>query len=95
MSENENATSVSPLTGAPSFGDFMRASYSVHNHGDGTGTVVLDWYEMSEGCDFGTFVEFMRAEIETARQVVALLNKQLPGRAGSAPTEVDWSTIST
>ena len=70
--------------------DFMRACYSVQNHGDGTGTIVLDWYEISDGGDYCCSDVFMRVEIVTARQVVALLNKQLPGLVGSAPTEVDW-----
>ncbi len=80
------------ITGAPqSTSPFERASYAVRNHGDGTGTVVLEWYEVSDGRDHFNTDEFMRAEIETARQVVALLNAQLPGRVMSAQTEFDWS----
>ncbi len=52
------------VTGAPRANDFMRACYAVCNHGDGTGTIVLDWYETSDGHDYGTSEEFMRAEIE-------------------------------
>ena len=52
---------------------------------------MLDWYETSDGHDYGTSEEFMRAEIETARQLVNLLNSQLPGRVLSAPTEHDCS----
>lgn len=74
------------VTGAPSRGDFMRACYAVQNHGDGTGTIVLDWYETSVGRDYGSSDEFMRVEIGTARKIVALLNSQLPGRV-SAQTE--------
>jgi hypothetical protein len=80
------------ITGAPrSTSPFERASYAVRNHGDGTGTVVLEWYEVSDGRDHFNTDEFMRAEIETARQVVALLNAQLPDRVMSAQTEFDWS----
>ena len=84
---------VERVTGAPSANDFMRACYAVWNHGDGTGTIVLDWYETSDGRDYCTSEEFMRAEIETARQLVSLLNSQLPGRVLSAPTEHDWSEM--
>jgi hypothetical protein len=80
------------LTGAPNAGDFMRACYAVWNHGDGTGTVVLDWYQTSDGHDYCTSDEFMRVEIEVARKVVSILNSQLPGRV-SAQTEYDWSKM--
>lgn len=89
--DNKNVDARLLITGAPNPNDFMRACYAVRNHGDGTGTIVLDWYEMSDGCDYGSSDEFMRAEIETARKVVSLLNSQLPARALSAPTEIDWS----
>jgi hypothetical protein len=46
---------------------------------------------MSDGRDYFGSDEFMRAEINAARQIVALLNKQLPGRVLSAPIELDWS----
>jgi hypothetical protein len=67
------------ITGA-SDRPFERACYAVIAHDDGTGTVVLDWYETSVGRDFMMSEEFMRAEIDTARQIVQLLNQQLPGR---------------
>lgn len=78
-----------PVTGTPRAGTFERACYSVWVHGDGTGTVALDWYEMSDGRDFFHSEHFMRTEIETARTVVKLLNGQLPERVLSAPTEMD------
>jgi hypothetical protein len=88
----DDATDRSALIkGTPRRGTFERACYAVLDHGDGTGTVVLDWYEMSDGRDYFGSDEFMRAEIGTARQVVALLNEQLPARVLSAPTERDWS----
>jgi hypothetical protein len=59
---------------------FEHACYAVEAHGDGTGTVILDWYETSIGRDFMNRETFMRAEIETARQIVRLLNQKLPGR---------------
>jgi len=96
MMANEKTSTDARLervTGAPSAGDFMRACYAVHNHGDGTATIVLDWYEMSDGRDFCTYEEFMRVEIEAARKVVSILNNQLPGRVSSAPTEHDWSEM--
>ena len=80
------------VTGAPSGRDCTRACYAVWNHGDGTGTIVLDWYEMSIGRDHCHSEVFIRAEIETARKVVNLLNSQLPARV-SASTEVDFSNI--
>lgn len=80
------------ITGHPPHGAFERACYAVRNHGDGTGTVVLDWYEMSDGRDYFNSEEFMRVEIETARAVVELLNRQLPARVG-AQIEWDWSDI--
>jgi hypothetical protein len=40
------------VTGTPTQGTFERACYAVRNYGDGTGRVVLDWYEMSEGRDY-------------------------------------------
>jgi hypothetical protein len=49
-------------------------------HGDGTGTVVLEWYETSVGHDYMTSETFMRTNIDTARQIVMLLNQQLPNR---------------
>jgi hypothetical protein len=78
------------VTGMPRPGSFERASYSVRNHGDGTGTVVLDWYEMSDGRDYFGSEEFMRAKIEAAPEVVRVLNQQLPGRV-NAETEMEWS----
>lgn len=90
MSKDEVMRSVPGITGMPRPGTFERACYAVRNHGDGTGTVVLDWYEMSDGRDYVGSDEFMRADVETARRVVALLNGQLPGRVLSASTELDW-----
>jgi hypothetical protein len=90
MSKDETIRTGSRITGAPRQGTFERACYAVRNHGDGTGTVVLDWYEMSDGRDYCASDEFMRAEIDTARQVVEVLNRQLSGRVLSAPTEIDW-----
>lgn len=91
MTEAEKASGRSEVTGVPRPGAFERACYSVCVHGDGTGTIALDWYEVSDGRDFFHSDHFMRAEIETARAVVELLNTQLPGRVMSAPTEINWS----
>jgi hypothetical protein len=91
MNKDETAGSAAQITGMPRPGTFERACYAVHNHGDGTGTVALDWCEMSDGRDYFGSHDFMRAEINRARQVAALLNKQLPGRVLSVPTELDWS----
>jgi hypothetical protein len=74
MSKDESARPVAQITGTPRPGAFERACYAVGNHGDGT-AVVLDWYEMSDGRDYCTSDEFMRADIETARQVVALARR--------------------
>lgn len=79
----------SRLTGAPSGKDFMRACYVVRNHGDGTGTVALDWYEMSDECDYGTSEVFMRTELSAAIGIVELLNTHLPFRVHAA-THLDW-----
>jgi hypothetical protein len=92
MSKAEMTRSVPQVTGTPSPGTFERACYAVRNHGDGTGTVVLDWYEMSDGRDYFNSDEFMRAEIGVAREVVRMLNEQLPARV-HAETEIDWSGI--
>lgn len=80
------------ITGSPEPGSFERACYAVRNHGDGTGTIVLDCYEMSEGRDYIGSQQFMRTEVETARVLVELLNRQLPGRVW-AETEIDYSGI--
>lgn len=77
------------LTGVSSGPGFMRSCYVVRNHQDGTGTIALDWYEMSDGRDYGTSEEFMRTELQTALQIVRLLNAQLPGRVYAAE-QVDW-----
>ena len=79
----------SRLTGAPSGKDFMRACYVVRDHGDGTGTVALDWYEMSDGRDYGTSDVFMRTELSAAISIVDLLNTHLPLRVHAA-THLDW-----
>jgi hypothetical protein len=89
-----DAPRVSPeaqsrLTGAPSGKDFMRACYVVRDHGDGTGTVALDWYEMSDGRDYGTSEVFMRTELSAAIGIVELLNTLLPFRVHAA-THLDW-----
>ncbi len=67
----------------------MRSCYVIHNHQDGTGTVALEWYEMSDGRDYCSSDVFMRTEIETALQIVRLLNAQLPGRV-HADEQLDW-----
>lgn len=72
------------ITGAPSGRDFMRSCFVVRNHQDGTGTIALDWYEMSDGRDYCSSDVFMRIELETALQIVRLLNAQLPGRVHAA-----------
>jgi hypothetical protein len=92
MSKDKSAGLSAAVTGAPRPGTFERACYSVRNHGDGTGTVVLDWYETSIGRDYFGSDEFMRATIEVARDVVRVLNDNLPGRV-HAETEIDWSGI--
>ena len=68
----------SKITGA-STSAFERACFAVREHGDGTGTIVLDWYETSDGRDFMTYEAFMRTEIKAARKIVKLLNANLPG----------------
>jgi hypothetical protein len=78
------------ITGAPQ-GSFERACYAVMSHGDGTGTIVLDWYETSLGRDYVTSESFMRTEIDAARQIVRMLNEQLPGRV-HAITEYEDSS---
>ena len=70
VSQEENDGCGPQITGTPRPGSFERACYSVRNHGDGTGTVVLDWYQMSDGRDYLGSEEFMRAKIEAAREVV-------------------------
>jgi hypothetical protein len=92
MSATGTTRSISQITGTPDSGTFERACYAVRNHGDGTGTVVLDWYEMSVGRDYFGSYKFMRAKIEVAREVVRILNEQLPGRV-NAQTEIDWSGL--
>jgi hypothetical protein len=77
------------LTGAPSQGDFMRACYCVRDHGDGTATVVLDWYEMSVGRDYSASDVFMRTDLSVAKRIVKLLNDQIPFRA-QGPTLINW-----
>jgi hypothetical protein len=69
---------------------FERACYAVLAHGDGTGTIVLDWYETSIACDFMHSETFMRTNIDTARAIVLLLNQQLPSRV-QARTEYEES----
>ncbi len=85
----------SRITGASHH--FMRACYAVEVHGDGTGTIVLDWYETSIGLDYGTSITFMRTEIETARQIVRMLNEHLPGRVNArteyAPDDEEVSSL--
>lgn len=68
----------------------MRSCFVVRNHRDGTGTIALDWYEMSDGRDYGSSDVFMRTELQTALQIVRLLNGQLPGRVHAAE-ERDWT----
>ncbi len=77
------------ITGVHSGPGFMRSCFVVRNHGDGTGTIVLDWYEMSDGRDYHTSEVFMRTKLETALQIVRLLNAQLPMRVYAAEEE-DW-----
>lgn len=91
MNKEEDIRRNPSITGTPHKGTFERGCYCVRNHGDGTGTIVLDWYEMSDGRDYSCSLAYMRTSVDTARQVVALLNAELPSRALSAPTEVDWS----
>ena len=80
---------IAKFTGHSPPGTFMRSCYVVRNHGDGTGTVALDWYEMSDGRDFYSSDEFMRTELEAALQIVRLLNAQMPG-AVHAAEQIDW-----
>lgn len=77
------------VTGAASDRDFMRSSFVVRNHQDGTGTIALDWYEMSDGQAYHSSDEFMRTELETALQIVRLLNAQVPGLVHAAE-QLDW-----
>jgi hypothetical protein len=83
------AEAASKLAGAKSGPGFNRSCYVVRNHGDGTGTVALDWYEMSIGRDYFSSEVFMRTELNTALQIVRLLNAQLPMRVYAAEVE-DW-----
>jgi hypothetical protein len=78
-----------PVTGE-SCNALERACYAVLAHGDGTGTIVLNWYETSIGCDFMHSETFMRTNINTARAIVLLLNQQLPNRV-QARTEYEES----
>jgi len=80
------------LTGVDSGPGFIRCSYVVHNHSDGTGTIALNQYEMSIGRDLCGFQDFMCVEIGVVRQVVKLLNDQLPARVPAAEVE-DWSSV--
>jgi|HubBroStandDraft_6_1064221.scaffolds.fasta_scaffold1391519_2 hypothetical protein len=80
-------TARAKITGASRL--FERACHAVHTHGDGTGTIVLDWYETSDGRDFMIFESFMRVEISAARDIVRILNAQLPGGL-AARTEYEW-----
>jgi hypothetical protein len=47
---------------------------------------------VSVGRDYIGSDEFMRANIGVAREVVGMLNEQLPARV-HAETEIDWSGI--
>ena len=67
----------------------MRACYVVRDHGDGTGTVALDWYEISDGRDYCTSDIFMRTELSAAIEIVSLLNPHLTSRVYAA-TLLDW-----
>lgn len=82
MSKNRALPSevAGKLTGVSSGRDFMRSCFLVLDHQDGTGTIALEWYEMSIGRDACSFDEFIRTELQTALQIVRLLNAQLPGR---------------
>jgi hypothetical protein len=82
MSEKRTLSSqaAGKMTGAPSRKDFMRSCYLVRDHQDGTGTIALDWYETSDGRDFCSSDVFMRTELDTALEIVRLLNAQLPAR---------------
>jgi hypothetical protein len=84
-----SSDALSRLTGSPSPNEFSRSCYCVRNHGDGTGTVVLNWYEVSNGQDYYHSDEYMRAELSVAKRVVELLNAQLPARV-HATTVIDW-----
>lgn len=70
------------ITGA-SRASFERACYAVRAHGDGTGTIVLDWYETSGGRDFTNYETYMRTELDAARSIVQILNAHLPGRVAA------------
>jgi hypothetical protein len=91
MSEKRLLSSgaIGKITGAPSGRDCMRSCFVVHNHQDGTGTIALDWYEMSDGRDYGSSDVVMLTELETALQIVRLLNAKLPGRVHAAE-QLDW-----
>jgi hypothetical protein len=91
MSEKRllSSEATGKITGAPSGQDFTRSCFVVHNHQDGTGTIALNWYEMSDGRDCGSSDVFVRTELETALQIVRLLNAQLPGRVHAAE-QLDW-----
>jgi hypothetical protein len=84
-----SSAATGKITGAPSRQDFMRSCYVVRNHQDGTGTVALDWYEMSDGRDYHSSDVFMRTELEAALQIVRVLNAQIPGRV-EAGEQLDW-----
>jgi hypothetical protein len=60
---------------------FMRACFAVDAHRDGTGTIRLDWYETSIDRDYGSSDYFMTTELEAAREIVRILNENLPDRA--------------
>lgn len=75
------------ITGMRSGSGLNRCCYIVRNHQDGTGTIALDWYEMSDGRDYFSSDVFMRTELETALPIVRLLNEQLPMRVHAAEQE--------
>jgi hypothetical protein len=63
---------IAKFTGAARPGTFERACYVVRVHGDGTGTIALDWYEMSDGRDYMTSEVFMRTEVAIAKRIASL-----------------------
>ncbi|MPR10486.1 hypothetical protein [Microvirga tunisiensis] len=61
----------------PSGSCFERCCYCVEDNGNGTGTVVLEWYEISDGQDYMTSEAFMTTTLEAARAVVHICQSAL------------------
>jgi hypothetical protein len=86
MSDRKIGTLVAGRYAHPGGSPFERCCYCVEDNGDGTGTVVLDWYETSDGRDYMTTETYMTTTLEAAREIVRILNNNQSGTV-SASTE--------